>query len=247
MQTLREILGRPPLFHIVTYHGKDGAASLTGYDSRNPNTITHQLKAMQALGGEGTGVVALSYGPTVSTFMHQAVMTIGAQANALGMPFALCFDPWTVKGAADVNKAMIACLTNPDIQFLLGMDCYLPGKPVLDFATGCSDVIVKASVPGIQYWLVGRDYDWPKIPPVPNKTALPCVHLEFDDGTGKDRNKSVWDQTQPARITPSYAGATWWNDVSTLGMSQYVQVVTWNDVAEGTDVEKFASVLWGRI
>jgi hypothetical protein len=156
-------------------------------------------------------------------------------------------DPWTVKNAPDKNAAMIAALNSPDIQFLLNMDCYLEGKPVLDFATGCDQNTVLAGVPGIQYWRIGQDYDWPKIPPVDNKTKLPYVHIEFNDGTGADRNKSVHDQTQPARITPSLAGSTFWNDQVTATAGKYIQFVTWNDVKEGTDVEKFASMLWGRI
>ncbi len=242
--TLRDQLGKPVLFHWVGWHGKDGN-SLTGYDSRDPNVITHQLKAMQVLGGEGFGVIALTYGPTVSTFIHQAVMTICEQSNALGIPFALCFDPWTVKTFPDKNAAMVAALNHPDIQFLLKSESYLPGKPVLDFATGCDKATVLAGVPGIQYWMNGVDYDWVKIPSVANKTQLPCTYIEFNDGTGKDRNKQVWNQSLPVRITPSLAGNTFWGRNVSAG--QYVQFCTWNDVSEGTDVEKFASVLWGKI
>jgi len=240
------------MFHWLGWHGKDGA-SITGYDSRNPNVITHQLKAMKNLGGEGFGVIALSYG-SASDFIRQAVLEMGNQCNATGAPFALCMDPWTVKNpdgsfppVPERNARMITALNSPDIQFLLHMDCYLRGKPVLDFATGCDKTAVEAGVPGIQYWIQGPDYDWPKIPPVANKTKLPCVHIEFNDGTGADRNKSAWDQTKPARITPALAGATFWNDADTASAGEYIQFVTWNDVKEGTDVEKFASVLWGRI
>ncbi len=241
--TLRDKLERPVLFHWLPWHGKDGH-SLTGYDSRDPNVIAHQLAAMRALGGDGCGVVALTYGPTVSPFIHSAVMAMGNQCNALMMPFALCFDPWTVKNATDKNAAMIAALQHPDIQFLLNMDCYLKGT-VLDFATGCDKAKVMAGVPGIGYLMNGVDYDWPRIPEQPNKTQLPCVYTEFNDGTGADRNKQVWDQTKPARIVPSLGGRTFWSrDVSA---GKYAQFCTWNDVAEGTDVEKFASMLEGKI
>lgn len=242
MNTLHDIFGRPVLFHLVLWHGKNGP-SLTGYDSRDPSVISRQLKAMQAFGGAGAGVIALTYGPTVSPFIHEACMAVGNQANALGMPFGLCFDPWTVKGASDPNTAMISALQHPDIQFLLNMPTYLKGKPVLDFATGCDKNTVLAAVPNIAYWQAQKDFDWPQIPQVPNQTPLPCAYIEFNDGTGPDRNKQVWDQSQPARIVPSLAGRTFWNrSVGVSAYGAYVQFCTWNDVSEGTDVEKFASI-----
>lgn len=243
--TLRDQLGKPVLFHVVLWHAKDGAPSLTGYDSRDPNVISHQLKAMQALGGQGAGLIALTYGPTVSPFIHEACMNMCNQANALGMPFALCFDPWTVKAATNKDAAMIAALQNPDIQFLLGCDNYLPGKPVLDFATGCDAVTVKAAVPGIEYWMNGVDYDWVRIPSTPNKTNLPCTFIEFNDGTGPNRNMQVWNQSLPCRIVPSLAGNTFYGRNVSAG--QYVQFLTWNDYAETTQIEPLASMLWGKI
>lgn len=250
--TLRDQLGKPVLFHVVLWHAKDGAPSLTGYDSRNPSVISHQLKAMQALGGDGAGLIALTYGPTVSPFIHEACMAMCNQANALGMPFALCFDPWVCSKngvkytkQADQDAAMIAALQHPDIQFLLGCDSYLPGKPVLDFATGCDAATVKAAVPGIEYWMNGVDYDWVRIPSVQNKTNLPCTFIEFNDGTGADRNKQVWNQALPCRIVPSLAGGTFWGRNVSAG--QYVQFCTWNDVSEGTDVEKFAAMMSSKI
>ena len=236
------------LFHWLGWHGKSGK-SLTGYDSRDPNVIKRQLQAMLAFGGPASGVVALSYGPTVDPFIHQAVLSMASQCNALNVPFMLCMDPWTVKNAADKNQAMIQALTSPDFKFLLQMDCYVQGRPVLDFATGCDKATVAAAVPGIQYWMSGTDYDWVKIPEVQNKTSFPCVYVEFNDGTGPDRNKSVWDQTQPARIVPSLAGSTFFkrNLTTPVASFPYVQVATWNDVAEGTDIEKFAAIVSGRI
>src|SRR5258708_2176982 len=121
--TLREIIGKPIMWHWLGWHGKDGN-SITGYNSTDPNVITHQLKAMQTLGGEGCGVIALSYG-VQSDFIQQAVLEMGNQCNALGMPFALCMDPWTVKNAPNKNQGMIDTLNLPDFQFLLNMDCYL--------------------------------------------------------------------------------------------------------------------------
>jgi hypothetical protein len=249
MQTLRDILGKPVLFHCVYYQGKDGiATSPTGYLSNDPNVIGDQLSAMQNLGGEGCGVIALTYGPTVSPFIHGAVMEACAQCNEREMPFALCFDPWTVKGSAtptNPNAAMIAALQNPDIQSMLNSKTYLPGKPVLDFSTGATATAVKAAVPGIEYWMEEVDYDWVQIPPVPNKTNLPCTYLGFNDGTGPNRNMSVWNQSQPARIVPTLAGTQFWSRNVSAG--QYVQFCTWNDVLEGTDIESFASMLWGKI
>ncbi len=246
--TLRDTLGKPVLFHWVGWHNKDGK-SLTGYDSRSMNVISSQLDAMQALGGNDFGVIALTYGPTVSPFIHQAVMGMGNQCSARGIPFALCFDPWTVKNTPDKNKAMIAALQHPDIQFLLNMRCYLPGRPVLDFSTGCDAKTVMASVPGIQYWLNGPDFAWPRIPgPTNNNVKLPCACLQFDDGTGPDRNKQVWDQTLPVRLLPAKAGGMFYDMTSAApSASGYIQFVTWNDVAEQTDVEKFAAMLSGRI
>jgi hypothetical protein len=241
MKTLREILGKPVLFHVVYWHGKDGTPSLTGYSSNDPNVIGDQLSAMQNLGGEGCGVVALTYGPTVSPWIHGAVMEACRQANERQMPFCLCFDPWTVKTAPDKTAAMIAALKHPDTQTMLNSRSYLNGRPVLDFNTGANKTVVLSAVPGIDFWQIQQDYDWVQIPPVANKTQLPCVYLQFDDGTGPDRNKSVWDQTKPARIIPPLAGATF-NQIK-LSAGNYVQFATWNDISEGTDIEKFASML----
>jgi len=247
MKTLRDLLGKPILFHWLPWHGKDGK-SLTGYDSRDISVIKHQLLAMLNIGGEGCGVIALTYGPTVSTFIHQAVMEMCNQCNAFNMPFALCMDPWTVKNTPDINATMIAALTHPDIQFMLNSDSYLylsGKKPVLDFATGCNKSVIQTALPGLQYWLNGVDYDWVRIPSTPNKTQLPCTFIEFNDGTGPDRNKQVWNQTLPVRIVPSLGGGTFWGRVSNQG--QYIQFCTWNDVAEGTDIEKFASMMLLKI
>lgn len=245
MITLRDQLGKPVLFHMVLWHGKDGTPSLTGYDSRDPGVISRQLQAMLALGGFGTGVIALTYGPTVSTFIHEACMEVCNQANALGMPFGLCYDPWTVKAAANKDAAMIATLQNADTQFMLNSPSYLSGKPVLDFATGCDAKTVLAGVPGIEYWMNGVDYDWVRIPSTPNVTGLPCTFIEFDDGTGPNRNMQVWDQSLPCRIVPSLAGSTFWG--RNISAGNYVQFCTWNDVSEGTDIEKFAAMVSGRV
>lgn len=258
MKTLRDILGKPVLFHTVYYQGKNGiSTSPTGYLSNDPLVIGKQLTAMQNLGGDGCGVVALTYGPTVSSFIHGAVMEASRQCNDRQMPFALCFDPWTVKTATDKNAAMIAALKNPDIQTILDQPYYLAGKPVLDFNTGCTPSTVLASVPGIQYWMLNVDFSWIYIPdpltPLKKYNALPTMKLpavstEFNDGTGPNRNMSVWNQSSPARIVPSDGGKTFHDMADLIPAScQYVQIVTWNDVLEGTDIEKFASMLGGRI
>jgi hypothetical protein len=264
MNTLRDILGKPVLFHCVLYQGKDGlATSPTGYLSTDPNVIGDQLTAMQNLGGEGCGVIALTYGPTVSAFIHKASMEMCAQCNEREMPFALCFDPWTVDGApkgTTPDAAMIAALKNSDIQTMLNSKTYISslngvsGKLVLDFSTGADAKTVQASVPGLNYLMEVADYAWPQIKttggpgPVNNNVKLPCVSLQFNDGTGPDRNKSVWNQAKPARIIPANAGAYFWSLAAAINQAaQFVQWVTWNDVLEGTDIESFASVLGGKI
>jgi len=57
---------------------------------------------------------------------------------------------------------------------------------------------------------------------------------------------SVQDPTKTARIIPALAGNTFWNR-NVSGAKDYIQFVTWNDVKEGTDVEKFASIISERI
>jgi hypothetical protein len=42
MQTLREILGKPVLFHRVGWHGKS-TPNLAGYDSRSPKRLTSHI------------------------------------------------------------------------------------------------------------------------------------------------------------------------------------------------------------
>lgn len=244
MKTLRESLGKPVLFHWVGWHGKDGIQnSRPGYMSNDPNVIARQLACMRAFGGDGAGVIALSYGPTVSTFMHESSMKMAMACNATGMPFALCYDPWTVRNSADKTQAMIDVLKHPDTQEMLGLDCYLAGKPVLDFDTGVDRNKVLAAVPGIKYWLKDVDYDWVKIPPKPNHTQLPNAYVRFDDGSRPDRNKSCWDQTKPCRIVESHAGREFWG--LNVSAGDWVQIVTWNDYDEGTCIEPFASVATG--
>src|SRR5260370_25434143 len=99
MNTGGMIAGRVVMFHWVGWHGKDGP-SVPGYDSRDPNVIGDQLSAMAALasvlGVSGFGVIALTYGPTVSTFIHSAVMEMSRQCPERQIPFPLCTDPWSV-------------------------------------------------------------------------------------------------------------------------------------------------------
>jgi len=251
MKTLSEQLGKPVRFHWVGWHNKDGHY-IPGYDSRDPKVITHQLRAMKEVGGEEFGVIALTYGHLMSPFIHQAVMGMCHQCNAQGVPFSLCYDPWTVKNAdgsavstAEKNNRMIAELKFEDTQFMLHSDAYEQGKPVLDFATGCDKAAVTSAVPEIEYWMNGVDYDWVKIPPVANKTKLPCVYLQFDDGTVPDRNKSIRDQSKPARIIPSLAGNTFHGQ--NIEGGPVVQFCTWNDYSETTAIEPFAAMIWGRI
>lgn len=245
MRTLQDILGVPVSFHWLGWHGKDGP-SLTGYDSRNPDVIGDQLTSMLNYGGKDTGVIALTYGPTVSAFIHIAVMEMSRQCETRNVPFALCFDPWTVKNASDKNAAMIAALQHPDTQTMFGRRSYMTGLPVLDFATGCDRATILKAVPNIQYLLDGPDFAWPKIGAAQNNNVnqLPCVCLQFNDGTGADRNKQRNNQSLPFRYLPSFAGQTFDSFATSIPVtSKRVQVITWNDVGEGTDVESFASTL----
>lgn len=260
MKTLREILGKPILFHTVYYHGKDGTASPTGYLSNDPNIIGDQLSVMQAIGGEGCGVIALTYGPAVNAFIHQAVMEACRQCNARRMPFALCYDPWTVKGSGlAADQAMIMVLRHPDTLAMMNSRTYIssingtPGKLVLDFSTGANSKNVLAASPGVNYFMKNTDFAWPNFDanskPVPlnNKVKLPCVIHQFDDGSGADRNKQANDPSLPVRLWPSNAGNTFWQSaVSAIAdNSQYVQLPTWNDVRESTDIESWAAIVAG--
>ena len=254
--TLEQILGHPVLFHVLCYNGKDSQTACAGYLSTDPNVISHQLDCILAFGGPNSAVNALTYGPFVSAFVHQACMSLGIACNSKGIPFGLCFDPWTVKNSdgsmpnqATIDQKMSAVLKNTDIKNLLAMPNYLPGKPVFDFSINATKATMIAACPGIQYLWNGPDYDWIRIPVAANKTAWPCAYMQFDDGTGTDRNKSVWNQSQPARIDLNYGGSTFWNcDVSKANNSNgknYVQWVTWNDYNEQTATEPWASLATG--
>lgn len=257
VETLQEQLEHPVLFHRVGWHGKDGMSqSIPNYDSRDPNVIAHQLECMKAVGGEDCGVIQLTFGPTVSPFIHESAMNTANQCRALGMPFALCFDPWTVKNpdgtfpSVDVaNSRMIAALQHPDIQFILNMENYLPGKPVLDFSTNVDRSKVVAAVPGIGYWLEQLDYDWVQIPTVANKTKMPAVYVMFDDGTGPDRNKSRWDQKAPVRLVNQRGGKTYYacnvSGANNCNGKNYVQFETWDDYTEQTACEAWFSMVSG--
>lgn len=267
MKNLRQILkertglDRPILAHIVTFQGKDGiATSPTGYLSNDPNVIGDQLSCIQDFCGEGAGVIALTYGPIVSSFIHGAVMEICRQSNERRMPFAICYDPWTVAAGttpAAKEQLMIAALKNADTQSMMNSRSYiasingLAGKLVLDFSLGVDPTVIKAAVPGLNYFEEIADYSWPQIPgPVKNNTKLPCLCIGFNDGTGPNRNMSVWDQTKPARIIPMNAGTYFWglaDDSAEAVSAEFLQLVTWNDFSEGTQVEAFASMLCGPI
>lgn len=254
MKTLYDLLGKPVLFHVVFFYGKSGP-SITGYLSNDSNTIGDQLSAMQNLGGEGCGVIGLTYGPTVSSFIHESAMEMCFQCAERDMPFALCYDPWTVKGATGktADEAMIAALQHPDTQAMMNSRTYISsingiaGKLVLDFNTGADASVVQTSIPGLTYWMQSKDYSWPQIPgPTNNNTKLPCLTRQFDDGTGPNRNMSVWNQAAPVRLLPSLSGGYWWGlEASAYTNAEYIQVVTWNDYYEQTQVEDFASMLWG--
>lgn len=256
------------LFHWVPFPGKDNV-SIPGYTVADPNVIGWQLTAMQKLGEQlgatSVGAVALTYGPTVSTFIHSASMEMCDQCNERAMPFALCFDPWTVKESSDKDSAMITALKNPDIQSMLNSPMYLPGKPVLDFSTGCDAKTVLAGVSGIQYWMEQVDYAWPKAygaNNVPNTISqglaslssqhanpacrLPCVYRAFDNRNPSDPEHSIWDPTLLA-CTWCDAGtgtSLFAETIATVPTSAtMVQVATWCDFAEGTAVEPAAWLL----
>jgi len=56
----------------------------------------------------------------------------------------------------------------------------------------------------------------------------------------------MWDQTKPVRLVASLGGRTFWNR-NVSAAKDYVQVVTWNNYAEGTAVKPFAATVTGRI
>lgn len=255
--------GIPVLFHWCGWHGKDGAPSLTGYISTDPNVIGSQLDAMEVLGGNKAGVIALTFGPTVSPFIHEACMEMCRQCNERRKPFALCLNPWstdaaisqlgpmvsTTAKAAAADAAMVTALKHPDMQWMLNSRSYIAGRPVLQFDTGCTVAGIVAGVPNVTPWFKDVDFAWPKIGSATNNNVkLPCLALQFNDGTGADRNKSAWDQTKPVRTLEARAGSLYWDfsDGVPAGAT-YVQFVTWNDVKEGTDVEKFAALISSRI
>ena len=268
MNTLFDILKKPVLFHLVLYQGKNGiATSPTAYLSNDPDVIGDQLSAMQNLGGPGCGVIGLTYGPTVSSFINSAE-EVCAQCAEREMPFALCYDPWVVKNpdgsmptVAIATQKMIAALENPITQAMMDSKTYISsingisGKLVLDFGTTATPSAVTAAMKGTTYWQNSVDYAWPLIAdnngpaPVNNTTAkLPCVCRAFNDGTGPNRNVSIWTPTKPARIIPANAGSYFWSLANAMNpAAEYAQVVTWNDVLEGTDIESFAAILYGKI
>jgi hypothetical protein len=263
--TLRSSLKKPVLAHVVLWYGKDGPSE-TGFNSGDPNVIGDQLDSIQNFCGEGAGVIALSFGATVSTFIHQASMEMCRQANERQMPFALCFDPWSVspsKTLADIDSTMVKTLQHPDIQTMLNSRSYLTAKngkkAVLDFSTGADKAVVSAAVPGVDYWCKNEEYSWPEIvetvPTLAVVQALPTMQLPsvcvaFDDGTGPDRNKSRWNQSQPVRILPPREGSLFW-DMADLASeckgAQFIQLVTWNDYHEQTAVAHVAAMLRRRI
>jgi hypothetical protein len=257
MKTLREILGKPVLFHTVFFHGKDGlASSRTGYLSNDPDVIGDQLTAIQEVGGEGCGMVALTYGPTVSPFIHSGCMEASRQCEERNMPFALCYDPWTVKaGANAAAKVMLMqnALKHVDTQTMMNSRSYvksingITGKLVLDFDLGITPSLVTSAVPGITYWRMNVDYSWPQIPgPTNNKTQLPCLCVQFDDGTGADRNKQAWNQSLPVRLLSSNGGAYYRSLVAGANpAAQFYQFATFNDVYEKTDYESYMRMLIG--
>jgi len=258
--------GRTLLFHLVLWHGQPGITSLTGYQSNDPDTIGDQLNAMAVLAGVWGcpfGVVGLTYGPTVNAFIHSACMELSKQCSDRNIPFAIIYDPWTASlngkkytDQTDINNCLIAAIKHPDTQTILNRRSYLPGKPVMDFATGANKATVLAAVPGIEYWQDGIDFSWIKFPtPVPSIQAddaqasmkVPGVFPSFDDGTGANRNMSCWNQSEEARIAPPMAGNLFWDFVDAMKPSQYAQMV-WNDVNENAvSLEMFASMLYGRI
>lgn len=255
-KTIQEVLGFPVLFHVVLYQGKDGTPSPTGYSSLDPNTIGDQLTLVQRIGGDRCGVVGLTYGPTVNTFIHEASQELCQQCEQRQLPHMLCYDPWTVEGSAtpkDPNAALIAAINHSDTQKMMSGRSYLNyrglGASFLDFGTGATAAGLSGKIKQ-DPMLLHAAFSWPafdkagKPVNLQNSTPLPCLFSQFDDGTGTDRNKSVWDQTQPVRLWPANAGATFWQSVAQVPKgSRYAQYVTLNDVLEGTDLEKFLSLL----
>jgi hypothetical protein len=130
-------------------------------------------------------------------------------------------------------------------------------RPVLDFSTGADQATVQAALPGIGYWMKNVEYTWiERTDPLGNlkrfnsapTMKLPSVFLQFDDGTGPDRNKQANDQTKPNTLIAARAGGLFYDMRDLIpSAAKRVQFGTWDDVKEGTDAEKFASLLSGRI
>jgi hypothetical protein len=236
------------MFHIVTYHGKDGK-SRPGYLSIDPLVIADQLTAIQKLGG--SGAVALTYGPYVSMFMHQASMEICRQCSERRMLFALCYDPWTVKNTPDVNAAMDKVLQNPDTQTMLNSRAYIPERAVLDFSTGVDPTKLKTQ--GVGYWMKHIQFSWPEITNTLETLAkdnsnpqmkMPGVFTRFFDGDPTNYNNSVWGG--PVRVIDSEGGDMLAKSIlsaDTAVNAPYRQYVTWNDYAEGTEIEPFTAAM----
>jgi hypothetical protein len=131
---------------------------------------------------------------------------------------------------------------------------YKGRRVVLDFSTGVDPAKIMAVLPTVSYWMRGVDYTWPErtntlsILAQQSKLStmkLPCLFRYFNDGNPLDRNKQAWDMTQPVTVIEALAGMTYQMSAMTgqLVKGDFYQFVTWNDVAEGTEIESFAAML----
>lgn len=258
--------GKILLAHYVYWYGKPNTThAMNRYVSTDPDVIGDQLSSIQNLGIQG--IIALTYGAKASPFIHQAVMEACRQCSERKMLFALCFDPWTVKDLVTGNllpspqreQAYIAALAHPDTQTMLNSRCYLPERYVLDFSTGANLAVVAAGagVGNITFLAKHIGFSWPEktntMAVLKSDNANPGMKIpglcpQFNNGAPSDRNKDIQDLNQPCTVLESQAGNFWWDQVALLPASaKYAQVITANDYTEGTVLEPFASMCWGRI
>jgi hypothetical protein len=72
----------------------------------------------------------------------------------------------------------------------------------------------------------------------PDKIAIAAAFPGFNDGNPKDLSKQVWDITKPARIMPRYRMGTFaYHAGAVPEFVKLVQLCTWNDFDERTDIE----------
>lgn len=243
------------LAHYVYFYGKDKSPSpMTRYLSNDRNVIGDQLTQLEIMGI--AGLIALTYGPLTSSFIHQSTMIASQESADRDLLFALCFDPWTVRGLPDPTAALIAAINHPDTQMMLNARSYVPEHYILDFNTGADKAKVEAAIPGIKVLQKSIHFAWPNFQK--GKTGdqgtfvlsdlkrqfnlatmlIPCVCPQFNDGAIDNPAVQAWDKTQPVRIAESQGGNFSLDQVDAIpATANYLQHVTANDYFERTVME----------